>query len=241
MGFFDFLKPKQQEPEPINLNALFLSKLMNEIKKMGYEVEMSNEYAAIIVNKDIEIASAQMPGDFHPSLLPIIAICIHKNYFPDGIETSVVGLGNSDEVKVKSAVDNYITSTFNTIIESFSDTHIEEFDFKTTINKQEILWHPKMSDNFFQGNWDEADKQTNLYSLYEQKIKEKLTNKKFHWLKLYVARQADGEITSECLLNNENWEEGRNILINYAKTWSKNKEFLGHKQFIMFRRCDSFD
>lgn len=240
MGIFDFLKPKKKEDQ-VDINTYLLHKLKERIEEKGNTVEFSTQYAAIIVNSDIEIATALIPGDFHQSLLPLLTITINKDYFPNGIESSLVGLGNTNEQKVNSAIENYMSNIFYPIVDSFTDSHVEEFDFKSNSTGREILWHPKMSDNSFQGKWEETSNEVNLYSIIENKIKDKLLDKKLNWLKLYISRQPDGKISGECLLNNEVWEEGYYLLENYAKTWKDKGEFLGHKQFIMFRRCDSFD
>lgn len=240
MGIFDFLKPKKIEKQ-IDINTYLLHELKKSIEEKGNTVEFSTQYAAIIVNSEIEIATAFIPGDFHPSLLPLLIITINKEYFPNGIESSIVGLGNTTEQKVKSAIENYLSNIFLPILDSFTDSHLEEFDFKSSSAGREILWHPKMSENSFQGKWIETHTEINLYSIVESQLKNKLSDKKLNWLKLYISRQPDGTISGECLLNNEVWEEGYYLLENYAKTWKDSGEFLGHKQFIMFRRCDAFD
>ncbi len=240
MGIFDFLKPKKKEKE-IDINTYLLQELKRRIEGKANTVEFSTQYAAIIVNSEIEIATAIMPGDFHPSLLPLLVITINKDYFPDGIESSLVGLGNTLEEKVESAVENYLSSVFYPIVDSFTDSHLEEFDFKSNSTGREILWHPKMSENSFQGKWNETSKETNLYTIVEIQLKNKLSDRKLNWLKLYISRQPDGVISGECILNNEVWEDGYYLLEHYAKTWKDYGVFLGHKQFIMFRRCDAFD
>ena len=240
MGIFDFLKPKKKE-EQIDLNSYLLHELKKRIEEKGNTVEFSSQYAAIIVNSEIEIATAIMPGDFHPSILPLLVITINKDYFPNGIESSLMGLGNTAEQKVEAAIENYMSTIFYPILDSFSDSHSEEFDFKSNSTGREILWHPKMSENSFQGKWNETSNEINLYSIVESQLKNKLSDKKLNWLKLYISRQPDGMFSGECLLNNEVWEDGYYLLENYAKMWRDQGEFLGHKQFVMFRRCDSFD
>lgn len=240
MGIFDFLKPKKKVEE-IDINTYLLLQLKNRLEEKGNTVEFSTQYAAIVVNSEIEIATALLPGEFHPSILPLLFITINKDYFPGGIEASLVGLGSTPEQMVESAIDNYLSDIFEPVLDSFTDSHVEDFDFKSTSTGKEILWHPKMSNNSLQGKWDETNSQTNLYSIVEDQIKDKLPDQKLNWLKLYISRQPDGSITGECLLNNEVWEEGYQLLENYAKTWKDQGEFLAHKQFIMFRKCDSYD
>ncbi|WP_299123229.1 DUF6348 family protein [uncultured Tenacibaculum sp.] len=240
MGIFNFLKSKKKE-EPIDINSYLLLKLKERIEVGGHTVVFSTEYAGLIVNSEIEIATAVIPGDFHSSILPLLTVTIHKDYFPEGIQSSLMGAGITAEEKVESAIDNYISTTYSTIIDSFNDTHSEEFDFTSILNHREVLWHPKMSNEFFQGNWNETEDQTSLYSIIENEVKNNLLDNKFNWLKLYISRQPNGEISGECLLNNDVWEKGYYLLEAYAKTWKNDCEFLGQKQFIMFRRCDLYD
>ena len=144
---------------------------------------------------------------------------------------------------------NYISSIFNTILESFNEDHLPELDFTTTFNHKKILWHPNLGDLTFQGSWSKIPDGQPLYDILKDSIKAKLVNQKFNWLKIYVSKNKDNEIISECLLNNENWEEGKQIITEYAKKWKlkgfrfilKPSVFLAQKQFIMFRRCDKYD
>lgn len=239
MGLFDFLKSgkkKQPAPDP---NILFLESLKDRISSMGHRVKFSTQYAAIVIDDELEIASALVPGEFHPSILPVIAITIHKEHFPQGIEASFMGLGTTVEDQVASACDNYIPNIFNTIIEALSDKRAPGLDFTSTIEGKEVLWHPHSSDNVFQGAWNTTPAETDLYSIVADEAKGLLPDKKLNWLKLYISRQPDGSISGECLLNNEVWTEGYYLLEHYAKTWKDEGEFLGQKQFIVYRRCNS--
>ena len=92
-----------------------------------------------------------------------------------------------------------------------------------------------------QGQWKEKVENEPLFDLLKEKIKTKLPDQKLNWLKLYVARQPQGDIIGECLLNNQPWEEGLTELIAYAKQWPQKGDFLGQKQFIMFRQCDKYE
>lgn len=241
MGLFDFLKPKRDKRVKVDANTALLQRLSEKITDMGHSTEFSTQHAAVIVNSKLEIATALIPGDFHPSILPIIAITINKDYFPEGIEASFMGLGDSLEKQIEYACDNYLSNIFSTIIDSFSDTHMPEFDFQSTVDGKELLWHPKLSQNEFQGNWQQSNTETDLYDVIQEQVKSLLPNNKLNWLKLYISRQPDGSISGECLLNNKVWIEGYYLLEAYARTWKDSGEFLGQKQFIMFRRCDSYD
>ncbi|WP_430410933.1 DUF6348 family protein [Kordia sp.] len=243
MGFFDFLKPKKkkQEEEEIDMNTFLLQALKKYLETLGHTTEFSTKYAAIEVDSEFEIATAIMPGDFHPLMLPALIITIHPTYFPNGIVTNLTGIGDSPPEKVSSLIDDYITNIFNTFKESFKETHDEALDFSTLRDGKEILWHPNMSENAFQGTWEETKRDTSLFDLIKNNLKNAPLDHKFNALKLYIGRQPTGEISIECSLNSEQWEEGFLVLEAYAKSWKDIGEFKGQKQFIMLRSCDKFD
>ena len=240
MGLFSFFKSKKKDDD-IDPNLFVLTLLKLKLEQQGHTVEISDQYAAIIVNDQLEIATAILPGDFHPAMLPLLVFTINKDYFPKGIEASLVGIGTSIEQKAETVTESYLNDIFKPIMDSFSNSHNETLDFKSSHTGREILWHPKMSDNTFQGKWQETKDDTSLYNVLEKDVQAELVDQKLNWLKLYISRQPDGSISGECLLNNEIWEKGYYLLEDYAKTWKDQGEFMGQKQFIMFRRCDSFD
>jgi hypothetical protein len=237
MGLFDFLKPKPSEEPSVTPNQYVILELQKRLRDMGYKAELSTKYIALIVNDQLEIATAIIENpDYHPSIFHLLAIAIHPTYFPNGIEENVVGIGNQLSDKTASVLDNYIGTTFSAIIDCFSDVHNPALDFTDHTG---VLWHPKSGDTGYQGKWEHRG--ADPFELVKETLKNKLPDQKINWLKLYTARQADGSMTAECLLNNEVWDEGRELLMQYARTWPQKGEFLGQKQFIMIRRCDAHD
>lgn len=242
MGFFDFLKPKKKaKEEEIDENAFLLAYLKFQLEELGHTVEFSTEYAAILVNSEIEIATAIMPGDFHPLMLPVMIITIHPTYFPEGIVTYLTGLGDSIEAKTATVGEEYINDIFGTIAESVQDTHETTHTFDTSVNGENVRMQIFASDNVYQGNWDESSKKKSLLSALEEGLKIAPLDQKINSLKVYLSKQENGQFSVECTLNNEQWETGFDLLKKYAATWGKDGGFRGQKQFIMFRRCDEFD
>jgi hypothetical protein len=162
-------------------------------------------------------------------------VTIHPAYFPDGIAENIVGVGSTIEEKIESVLSNYLNTTFEPIINSFSDTHNPELDFE----HENILWHPTLGNTVLQGDWDGPPENEFLFKLLMNKIPKKLTNTKFNWLKIYIS-DSKGSITGECLFNNEPWEEGLGILSDYISSLKNEKDFIGLKQFIMFKKCDTY-
>ncbi|NJO01992.1 MAG: hypothetical protein HC880_10135 [Bacteroidia bacterium] len=227
--------------ENIEINTLFLERLKQKIEARSLKVENATQKAAILVNNEIEIVSTVMEGTYHPAILPLFVFTTNRAYFPNGIQESLAGLGENRDQQIDSAIDNYLQSVFLPLMESFSDKHQVDLDFTSETDGKEILWHPKLGKTMFQGKWKEIKNQSDLYSTVKEAISAQLVNRKLNWLKLYVARQANGEISGECLLNNEVWKEGYQLIEAYAQSWDTESEFLGQKQFVVFRRCDAYD
>jgi hypothetical protein len=57
-----------------------------------------------------------------------------------------------------------------------------------------------------------------------------------HWLKVFVARGASGEVSGECLLDNAAWPEGWARLMSLG--WPETTGYLAFRQFIILRRVD---
>lgn len=246
MGFLDFFKRKSSEENQKNIsdkkstfidnNTSLLEVLKQHLAEKGYDVKWHQQYQAIVINSELEIATAIIENpNYHPLLIHLMILTIHPKYFKDGIEENIVGVGNTIEEKVESVLNNYLSSTFEPIIDSFTDSHNPALDFYVN----EILWHPKLGNINLQGDWETEPEHDSLFNLLKDIIPEKLSDNKINWLKIYISKNQD-TITAECLFNNKPWEEGLNILNNYAKNWQED-DFKGIKQFIMFRKCDKYD
>ncbi|WP_421798228.1 DUF6348 family protein [Haliscomenobacter sp.] len=250
MGLFDFFKKKssdsnqgkkQELTTPVDLNSYLIETLKNRLIQLEYNVEKHPQYLALLVDHEIEIATAIIDNpNNHPSVLQLMVLTIQSKYFPNGIEEQIAGIGATIKDKVNHVIDNYIYTTFLTLMDSFSETHNPNLDFYTT-NGKEILWHPKLGNLVLQGQWDEEPQNEPFFEIVKDKIKNKLTSNKFNWLKLYIAKLADGTIIGECTFNNEPWEEGLNDITEYAESWEAKSSFQALKQLIVFRRCDAYD
>jgi hypothetical protein len=251
MGLLRFFRKKfeediqvaQEVPKPfIDKNWYVFNAFETRLLEMGYEIEKHTQYLALIVSGELEIGFMVLENaDNHPSIMHLMVSASHPKYFPNGIIENIVSAGYTLEDQVNTALDNYINSTFLTIIDSFSDTRNPDLDFMTVVNGSEVLWHPKLGTLMAQGQWDEYPKDELFSDLLKDQIPNQLTTDKINWLKIYISKRADGEIIGECLFNNAPWEAASNEIFDYAKTWDMPGEFKGLKQFIMLRRCDKYD
>lgn len=248
MGPFDFFKKKSADnkqvdsQQPIDSNSYLLETLRNRLIEFGYQVDKNPQYTALVVGSAIEIATGIINNpDSHPNILHLMISTTQPKYFPNGIVEYIVGIGTNIQDKVNSVIDNYINTTFQPIIDSFSDSQNPDLDLSIIMNEKEVLWHPKLGNLAFQGKWDDHPQNEPFFEIIKDKLKYKMTSNKFNWLKIYILKRADGTIMGECLFNNEPWEEGLADITEYAKSWRLKSDFQGLKQFIMFRKCDAYD
>jgi len=251
MGLFDFFKKKPtsgnaiEMPKPENhldKNLYFLEAFENKLLGLGYQIKRDKEYLAFVVNSELEIQTLIIdnPGH-HPSIMEVMVLAIHPQYFPNGIKEFFIGMGATIEEQVNSALINYIGSVFLTVIDGLSDTHNPNIDFVVNNNGKDVLWHPKLGQLNSQGKWREYPPEGHFFELLRERVPCKLTTNKINWLKIYICKTFDGKIIGDCLFNNEHWEEGLSIISEYANSRAVNVDLLALKQFIVFRRCDAYD
>jgi hypothetical protein len=235
MGFFDFLKPKKKaKQEEINVNAFLLTHLKTQLEALGHSVAFSSKYAALEVNDEIEIATAPMPGDYHPMMLPMMVITIHPTHFPDGIVTYLTGLGDSVETKVAMLTEEYIHDFFETLTKTLTTDVVPNYSFHAKAED----WEVYTSKSVCQGEWIEAPKEDTLFDLLKEGLKSAPLSQEMNSLKIYVSKQNSAQLAIECTLNNEQWDDGMEFLKNYAGTWEREVEFKALKQFMIIKRKD---
>jgi hypothetical protein len=248
MGLFDFFKRKQDAAKPptnmptnpVNPNDYLLEMLKASITDMDYRAVKHPQYQSLIVNEVVEIAAIIIDDpNNHPLVMHAMILTMHSDYFPKGIEEHVAGLGETLEQKITSVIDNYIDTTFCTIMESLYDEHYNDLYYTITTAGGAALWHAYLGTAILQGNWTNQPDNEVMYDLIKDKVKDKLTGNPFNWLKLYVSKRDDGTIIGECSWNNEPWPDGLTELTHFAQTWEVDGAFYGMKQFIVFRKCNA--
>lgn len=243
MGLFDSFRKKPTPPpapEPVDANHYLLEELQRRLVDLGHPAEKSPQYLSLTVDGELELATAilEEPGA-HPSLLHLMVLAIHPVYFPNGIEEHLAGIGTTLAARVESALDNYLTLVLPAILDSFSDTHHPTLDYEDDAG---VLWHPKPGAIGLQGKWPTQQPEGEpIFDLLEPPLQARRLPQKLNWVKVYIARQADGSISGECQLNNEPWVEGYALLEQYTASWPPTSDFQAQKQFIMLRRCDLYD
>ena len=98
MGLFDFFKKKKPKSKPVptpdpaadqDPNEVLLSQLSEGIELIGFKVKRHPEYVALIVNNELELAVAVLPGDHHLRNTPI-----SQTASPFGLDCSNHSIGS---------------------------------------------------------------------------------------------------------------------------------------------------
>lgn len=138
--------------------------------------------------------------------------------------------GNSLEDAVKQGVLSFREGAFESILNLVQNEVVVDHTFETRYTKDNSAtkWHFRYGKAQYQGSpavdWD-------LYSLLQSEIQPKLGNKRFYWLKVYCARQIDGSVQVECLINNERFHTAQDKINNYLLSLPKQESFQGFKQY----------
>ena len=182
----------------------------------------------------IEIEVISTP-EMDESLIELhIGTYLEEGYFPQGIIDNIAGFGNTDEEKVHSLIENYLATTFQTIINSLNCC----FDEGCDIYAADYHWHTCLGNLYLLGKWQTPPKERDFYDLLVDILPQNFTtNVRIQSLKCYIARIKEDYII-ECLLNNEPWDEGAERLRQYAQRWPQETSFLVVKQLLVFRLCD---
>jgi hypothetical protein len=161
----------------------------------------------------------------------------HQRFFPSGIVDCLAGIGSTDAEAIESGARNYVGSVFSVVVEALLGGYEPLLDFRTS---DSALWHTMLGPLHVQGMWakhsDELDGNL-FFELLKPHLLPRFALQPFHWLKLYISRQPDGEFFGDCLFDNTPWPEGLAILQDAAAQWPEKGVFAGQKQFIMFRNC----
>lgn len=148
---------------------------------------------------------------------------------------NIAGFGDTDEEKIDSFIENYLSTTFQTIINSLGCL----FDKGCDIYRDNYHWHTSIGNLYLLGKWQTPRNERDFYNLLIDILPQKFTTEyRIQSLKCFVARTKSGYVT-ECLLNNEDWDEGAERLRQYAQTWQDEASFLSIKQLLIFRLCDA--
>lgn len=221
----------------MDVNADLIAALEIRLQKIGYYITLDKAHASLIINGILKIVCAviEHPGS-SPKIMQMQFSAIHDEFFPQGIIENLVSVGDTMEEKIESGLDNYFYTTLPSIIDSLFSQQGGELDYR---DKAGTLWHSSVGNMGIQGQWESNIFEDPIFYLLKPLLIQMDLTNKFNWAKVYVVKHSDGSVTGECLLNNAPWEVGYRAVLEYASHWIVKGQFLGQKQFMVFRRCDA--
>jgi len=219
-----------------HIEEQILEQLSQKIIEQGYKADPDIPTRTIWMGEKMRIELEVIPTpEMDPSLIELhIGTYLEDGYFPQGIVDNIAGFGDTDEEKVLSLIENYLSTTFQTIINSLSCY----FDKGCDIHVADYHWHTSLGNLYLLGKWQTPPTERDFYNLLVDILPQNFTTEvRIQSLKCYVALVGE-DCVVECLLNNELWDEGAERLRQYAQTWSQGVSFLAIKQLLVFRLCD---
>ena len=220
------------------MEEIILLELSKQIRDQGYDAtpDLPNLMIRIGDKMRIELDPIPITLDIHKSVLSMhIGTYLEDGFFPQGILDNIAGFGDTDEEKIDSFIENYLSTTFQTIINSLGCL----FDKGCDIYRDNYHWHTSIGNLYLLGKWQTPRNERDFYNLLIDILPQKFTPEyRIQSLKCFVARTKSGYVT-ECLLNNEDWDEGAERLLQYAQSWQDEASFLSIKQLLIFRLCDA--
>jgi len=244
MSFFKSLfgsknsKDNKQTAELINDEKViqYLQKLISE-KNLTSEI-VDNQL--IIKDYKMSIKACIQSKTQHTEVMLLqMRFVINQELLEDEVVEVLAGIGENMEEAMKNGISSFITGIFDVFSEAFHESHIPDLDFETEWNGESRLWHPKIGPLQVQGDCNLALVDENkILNILKEDIKVSIGDNRFYWIKVYVSRQADGEIITECTLNNETFYKAESKMREYAEGFDNSNSFRGEKQYIIIRQCD---
>ncbi len=219
---------------------IFCENLLTEIKLRLPELQTQVINEKIIIQPTNVILECKLfERTEHPNaVVHSLGIQAFNANFPEGITERFAGIGANGREAFANGAHNYVTGVLVTIIDALSAQHSSVLNFSSPTEGKK--WHPVMGELQVQGFWNKrADNldENHFLRILKEKLMELLDSRPYHWLRIYVSRQPNGEIISDCNWDNESWPDGLDILRREIETWDNKGEFAGQKQFMMFRQC----
>jgi len=153
------------------------------------------------------------------------------------IVESFVGIGENREDAVLNAQKGFFMNSFHVINAAFFDTDDEQADKEIwPIGGEDRL--VIIGDLVTKEEYSAAKQiDTSWLAFFEEKIKEEKLDMRTHWIRLFYARQADGNQSLEILLDNEPWDKMLNKMRKVD--WPKSDRFLSLRIFYIVKETES--
>lgn len=163
----------------------------------------------------------------------LIFIVEHKEFSDTFIE-STAGVGINDEEALKQGVANFVLCSLCNFIDSLKGKVTESFETNFFGSKK---WDLTKSNIQCMGEGLKSNI-TDFWDIFEDKIKKRLGNKKFNWIKIFISKTSDNNSICECRINGAINIEITDDLRQLAKSIEFEGNFISLKQFFIIKQSD---
>lgn len=179
-----------------------------------------------------EIVSIKTEKDF---VMSELIFTINNEEFNDVFIESAAGIGKSEEEALKQCSVNFALSCLLSFIDSMNNIHSETFE---TYFFERKKWNLTKSD--VQCMCDENTKIniTDFWEVLGEKLKKRLGNKKYNWMKIFICKLSDNNYICECRINGALNVEITNDLRNIAESINFSGNYISLKQFFIIKQSD---
>lgn len=158
---------------------------------------------------------------------------IKHELFCESFIEPITGMGETLDDAFQQCVGNFLIGPLHVIENCIKDKG--DKNFETFFLDKRKSW--QLFEGFVQGIRNEDEKRyIQIWSVIEEKIKERLGNRRIYWIKVYVGKFSNGEIISKCRINGVYNNDISEAISEYIKTWNSNKDIFSIKQYFIIKQ-----
>ncbi|WP_157150774.1 DUF6348 family protein [Brachyspira sp. SAP_772] len=159
-------------------------------------------------------------------------------------------IANDKYKAIELVADDFVYCAFNGMIDFLNGVSHHEIDTYMLGNKKRFsvcespiiglgssIEKEKFYDEYIK-NDDSNNYSSFLWYAISKEIPFMLANTRVNIIKVYGAKMPDGEIITECYINNNHSESIENAIIEYIDKWDNKEEFFSIKQFFFILQYD---
>ncbi|CCG57020.1 TPR domain-containing protein [Brachyspira pilosicoli WesB] len=159
-------------------------------------------------------------------------------------------IANDKYKAIELVADDFVYCAFNGMIDFLNGVSHHEIDTYILGNKKRFsvcespiigLGSSIEKEKFYNEyvkNDDSNNYSSFLWYAISREIPFMLANTRVNIIKVYGAKMPDGEIVTECYINNNHSESIENAIIEYIDKWDNKEEFFSIKQFFFILQYD---
>lgn len=162
-----------------------------------------------------------------------VSFIMKQEFFNESYIERTIGIGETVEKAFQKCVDNFFTGPFYSIKNCMNDKFDEHFETEFLGSRR--TW--ELFESAVQGLYNESENQNiHIWDAIREKIKVRLGKKNIYFVKVYIARHSNGEISAECYINgNYNTNVSKDVLED-AKKWNINIDIYSIKQYFVIKQ-----